>query len=115
MRIQDLHKKESIFNENIAKYQRDLKDAQVNLKQMQLQLDSKEQLMKQLEDKLDMKQEALIEVEQTLAQQQFKIAELAKQNHDIEKTYQAEAAHLEYLIEEANKQIQTQEVQIQTL
>lgn len=50
-----------------------------------------------------MKQEALIEVEQTLAQQQFKIAELAKQNHDMEKTYQAEAAHLEYLIEEASK------------
>jgi hypothetical protein len=28
-----------------------------------------------------------------------------KSNHDIEKTYQAEAAHLDYLVEEAGKKI----------
>lgn len=36
VRMQDLHQKEAIFNENITKYQRDLKEAQVCIKAMQL-------------------------------------------------------------------------------
>lgn len=34
VRMQDLHQKETIFNENITKYQKDLKDAYANLKSM---------------------------------------------------------------------------------
>ena len=71
--------------------------------------------MKQLEDKIDSKQETMVELEQTLAQQQFRIAELIKQNHEMEKNCQQEAAHAEYVTEEASKRVEAAEVQIRAL